>query len=69
MTTRTRIALTAASALYLLVMLAGLLCLASILPGVWALLSVPLMAVNGFMVSDWLGMIWQLEGQYDDGTV
>lgn len=64
-----KILLTLAVALYLVVMLAGLLCLAAILPGAWALLVLPLMALNGYMVSDIVGMIWKLESQFDDGAV
>jgi hypothetical protein len=64
-----KLILTGLVALYLVLVLAGLLCLAAVLPGAWALLVLPLMALNGFMVADWIGMIFRLDGQYDDGTV
>ena len=67
MTTFTRIALTVAVAVALLVTLAGSIALANVLPGVWALLVLPVMASNGWVASDAIGTIWQLEGQYDDG--
>lgn len=66
MRTLTNLALTAAVALYLLFVVAGLVCLASVLPGPLALLTIPLGSWNGFMASDLIGQIWDLEGQYDD---
>ena len=68
MRTRTRIALTVGVALYVLVALAGSLAAASILPGAWALLTLPATAVTGWLASDMLGIVWRLEGQFDDGV-
>jgi hypothetical protein len=65
----TNIALTTLVALYALFILAGSLCLASVLPGACALLVLPLLTWNGLVCGDLIGKIWQLEGQYDDETV
>jgi hypothetical protein len=57
-----KILLTAAVALYLLFVLAGLMCLAAVLPGAWALLTFPMGAWNGYMVAGLLGTIWESDG-------
>lgn len=61
MWTLTNLLLTAGVALYVLAVLAGLMCLAAVLPGAWALLVLPLVAVNGFVAGEVLGAIWQSE--------
>jgi hypothetical protein len=68
MRTLTNLALTAAAALYLLFILAGLVCLAYAAP-LWTLVAFPAMAANGWMAADLVEGIWRLDGQYDDETV
>jgi ABC-type transporter Mla maintaining outer membrane lipid asymmetry permease subunit MlaE len=59
-----KLTLTVLAALYLVVTLVGLVALAAMGP-VLAVVAFAGMAGNGFMVSDWVGMIWKLDGQYD----
>ena len=66
--TTTNIALTSLVALYLVFILAGLLCLAYAAP-LWTLVVFPAMVINGWMAADLVSRIWGLEGQYDDETV
>jgi hypothetical protein len=61
-----KLTLTALVALYLVVTLVGLVCLAAMGP-LLAVVAFAGMAGNGFMAADWVGMIWNLDGQYDDG--
>lgn len=68
MTTRTRIALTFGVGLYVIAAVCGLLVLATLLPGAWKGLTLPALAVAGWIASDMIGVIWNLEGQYDDGV-
>lgn len=64
-----KILLTVAVAFTLLVVLAGLVVLASFGP-VFAMIALVAMVANGFFASDLIGVIWNLEGQYDeDGLV
>jgi hypothetical protein len=62
MTRTLKLLLTAAVALYLVFVLAGLMCLAAVLPGAWALLTFPLGAWNGYMVADLVSSIWESDG-------
>jgi ABC-type transporter Mla maintaining outer membrane lipid asymmetry permease subunit MlaE len=63
-----KLTLTFLVALYLAVTLVGLVCLAAMGP-ILAVVALAGMAGNGFMAADWVGQIWQLEGQYDDGEI
>jgi hypothetical protein len=62
-----RVLLTLAVAVYVLAAVCGQLVLAALLPGLWAVLVLPLGVVNGLIAGDMLGTIWKLQGQYDDG--
>jgi hypothetical protein len=61
--------LTATSALVLalLLILAGSIALANILPSVWGLLVIPAQVFAGYCISDTVAQVWNLDGQYDDG--
>lgn len=61
-----RLLLTAAVALYVALSLAGLLALASLLPGPWKLLTLPAMAVVGLTASDMIATIWGLTDTFGD---
>jgi hypothetical protein len=62
-----KLALTAAVALYVLAALCGLLVLATLLPGLWAVVVLPAGLLNGWIASDMLGAVWGLEDQFDHG--
>ena len=62
-----KVLLTVAVAVYFLVVLVGLVGMAGLGP-VFAAVALTGMALNGFMVGDWVGMIWKLDGQFDNGT-
>jgi archaellum biogenesis protein FlaJ (TadC family) len=61
-----KIVLTLAVAVYVLVLLAAALAMASLGP-ILAALAVVGMAINGFVAADAVATIWNLEGQVDDG--
>jgi hypothetical protein len=68
MITARRIALTAAAALYLLVALVGMVAMGRMGP-IFNVVAMGGMVGTGFMVSDWVGKIWNMNGQYDSDEV
>lgn len=66
--TLTNVALTTALAVYLLVVLAGMVALCYVAP-LWTLVLIPAMAANGWMVADLVGKVWGLDDEPDGETV